>query len=125
VPVSGVSPHVEGMVNPGRSTAGPGNQVNDGPAAIASGLSVGQLSSGELATVAGSLRELGPRVDRFRVRLSGLQAHGGVHGLLSRAGQLRQGTGAAPVECVAAAAVELINRGNGKTKLAPWWRAQP
>ena len=52
-------------------------------------------------------------------------AHGGVHGLLSRAGQLRQGTGAAPAECVAAAAVELINRGTGRTKLAPWWRGQP
>src|SRR5262249_39978704 len=52
-------------------------------------------------------------------------AHGGVHGLLSRAGQLRQGTGAAPAECVAAAAVELINRGNGRNKLAPWWRGQP
>jgi hypothetical protein len=52
-------------------------------------------------------------------------AHGGVHGLLSRAGQLRQGTGAAPAECVAAAAVELINRGTGRAKIAPWWRAEP
>jgi len=52
-------------------------------------------------------------------------AHGGVHGLLSRAGQLRQGTGAPQAECVAAAAVELINRGTGRTKLAPWWRTGP
>ena len=52
-------------------------------------------------------------------------AHGGVGRLLSRAGQLRQSTGAAPAECVAAAAVELINRGTGRTKLAPWWRGQP
>jgi hypothetical protein len=51
--------------------------------------------------------------------------HGGVNGLLSRAGQLRQGTGAAQADCVAAAAVELINRGNGRSKLAPWWRAEP
>jgi hypothetical protein len=51
-------------------------------------------------------------------------AHGGVHGLLSRAGQLRQSTGVAPAECVAAAAVELINRGTGRAKLAPWWRAE-
>jgi hypothetical protein len=52
-------------------------------------------------------------------------AHGGVNGLLSRAGQLRQGTGAPQAECVAAAAVELINRGGGRTKLAPWWRTGP
>jgi len=52
-------------------------------------------------------------------------AHGGVHGLRSRAGQLRHGTGLSPAECVAAAAVELINRGAGRTKLAPWWRAAP
>jgi hypothetical protein len=52
-------------------------------------------------------------------------ARGGVHGLVSRAGQLRQGTGAAQAECVAAAAVELINRGNGRNKVASWWRSQP
>ena len=52
-------------------------------------------------------------------------AHGGVGGLLSRAGQIRRGTGAAPADSVAAAAVELINRGGGRAKLAPWWRAGP
>ena len=51
-------------------------------------------------------------------------AHGGVGGLVSRAGQIRRGTGASPAECVAAAAVEMINRG-GRAKLAPWWRAGP
>jgi hypothetical protein len=51
--------------------------------------------------------------------------HGGVTGLISRAGQLRQGTGAAPAECAAAAAVELINRGGGRSKLPSWWRGQP
>jgi hypothetical protein len=50
-------------------------------------------------------------------------AHGGVNGLLSRAGQLRQATGAAQADYVAAAAVELINRGNGRSRLAPWWRS--
>ena len=54
-------------------------------------------------------------------------AHGGVTGLLSKAGQLRQTTGNATAQCVAAAAVELINRGPGgkNTKLPAWWRAQP
>jgi hypothetical protein len=49
-------------------------------------------------------------------------AHGGVSGLLSRAGQLRQSTGSAPAQCVAAAAVEVINRRSGGRKLPGWWR---
>lgn len=49
-------------------------------------------------------------------------AHGGVSGLLSRAGQLRQNTGSPHAQCVAAAAVELINRGSGGRKLPNWWR---
>jgi hypothetical protein len=49
-------------------------------------------------------------------------AHGGVSGLISRVGQLRQSTGSAPAQCVAAAAVELINRGSGRPKLPGWWR---
>jgi hypothetical protein len=49
-------------------------------------------------------------------------AHGGVSGLISRAGQLRQSTGSAPAQCVAAAAVEVINRGSGRRKLPGWWR---
>ena len=52
-------------------------------------------------------------------------AHGGVSGLVSRAGQLRQTTGTAMAQCVAAAAVEVINRGPGSTKLPSWWKAQP
>ena len=52
-------------------------------------------------------------------------AHGGVSGLRSRAGQLRQTTGTATAQCVAAAAVELINRGPGGTKLPSWWKALP
>jgi hypothetical protein len=49
-------------------------------------------------------------------------AHGGVSGLISRAGQLRQSTGSGHAQCVAAAAVELINRGPGGRKLPGWWR---
>ena len=51
-------------------------------------------------------------------------AHGGVSGLVSRAGHLRQQTGDAQPQCVAAAAVEAINRGNGGKKLPSWWRAE-
>jgi hypothetical protein len=66
VPVSGVSPHIEGVANPGKSSTGPHGQANDGYGAVASGLSIGQLSHGELAMV-------GLPVNRFRVRLSGLE----------------------------------------------------
>lgn len=51
-------------------------------------------------------------------------AHAGVSGLLSRAGHLRQQTGDAQAQCVAAAAVEVINRGTGGRKLPSWWRAE-
>ena len=57
---------------------------------------------------------------RAIARLS--SAHGGVSGLISRAGQLRQSTGSATAQCVAAAAVEVINRGSGGRKLPGWWR---
>lgn len=52
-------------------------------------------------------------------------AHGGVAGLVSRAGQLRQATGNATAQCVAAAAVDLINRGTGGRKLPSWWKTTP
>jgi hypothetical protein len=57
---------------------------------------------------------------RAIARLS--SAHGGVSGLISRAAQLRQSTGSATAQCVAAAAVEVINRGSGGRKLPGWWR---
>ena len=49
-------------------------------------------------------------------------AHGGVNGLVNRANELRLQTGNAKGQCVAAAAVEFINRGRGGTKLRPWWK---
>jgi hypothetical protein len=39
---------------------------------------------------------------------------------------MHQTTGSATAQYVAAAAVELINRGDGKnSRLPAWWRAQP
>jgi hypothetical protein len=52
-------------------------------------------------------------------------AHGGVSGLVNRATQLRAATGSNHAQCVAAAAVELINRGAGGKKLPSWWKAVP
>lgn len=48
--------------------------------------------------------------------------HGGVNGLLGRAQQLRQQTGNTVAQCVAAAAVEIHNRGRGGKKLPAWWK---
>lgn len=49
-------------------------------------------------------------------------AHGGVSGLLGRAQVIREKTGQPRGHCVAAAAVEFVNRGRGGKKLTPWWR---
>lgn len=50
-------------------------------------------------------------------------AHGGVNGLLGKATVMhKQGMGTKS-QCVAAAAVEMINRGRGGKKLTPWFKA--
>jgi hypothetical protein len=48
--------------------------------------------------------------------------HGGVHGLTNQAETLRRKTGNQKGHCVAAAAVEIINRGKGGKKLPDWWK---
>jgi hypothetical protein len=49
--------------------------------------------------------------------------HGGVNGLLGKAAELRQATGNRQGQCVAASAVDIINRGRGGKKLPSWWSA--
>lgn len=49
-------------------------------------------------------------------------AAGGVGGLMNRAYFAKNQTGAPLNQCVAAAAVELINRGKGGKKLPSWWK---
>lgn len=48
--------------------------------------------------------------------------HGGVSGLIGKAEQLRKITRNAKGHCVAAAAVEIYNRGRGGKKIPDWWR---
>lgn len=50
-------------------------------------------------------------------------ASGGLKGLLGKAEILRQQTHSPRSHCVAAAAVDLINRGRGGKKLPSWWAA--
>jgi hypothetical protein len=50
--------------------------------------------------------------------------HGGLNGLMNRARKLREQTGIAPAQCVAASAVEIINRqagGSRAKRLDPWF----
>jgi hypothetical protein len=49
-------------------------------------------------------------------------APGGVVGLTNRAEVVYRATGSQRPHCIAAAAVELINRGQGGKKLAKWWQ---
>lgn len=50
------------------------------------------------------------------------KAHGGPTALLGKAETLRRLTGQSKAQCVAAAAVEVINAGRGGKKLPQWWR---
>lgn len=58
--------------------------------------------------------------DRVVERLSA--ANGGMGGLITRGNLLRKTTGNSRAQCVAAAVVEIVNRGGGK-KLPSWWKA--
>lgn len=49
-------------------------------------------------------------------------ATGGVSALLNKASVLRKQTGVSRGQCVAAAAVEIINAGKGGKKLPSWWK---
>jgi hypothetical protein len=50
--------------------------------------------------------------------------HGGLGGLLNSAERMRQQTGSARAHCIAAAAVDIYNRGRGGGKKLPsWWKA--
>lgn len=49
-------------------------------------------------------------------------AHGGAEGLLGAAEKMRRQTGQPKGQCVAAAAIDIINRGRGGKKLPSWWK---
>lgn len=51
-------------------------------------------------------------------------AHGGAEGLIGAAEKMRRQTGQPKGQCVAASAVEIINRGRGGKKLTPWWKGE-
>jgi hypothetical protein len=68
------------------------------------------------------IHRYGDAVNDERVIAALAGASGGVNALLGKAENLRRQTGNAKAHCVAAAAVELVNRGKGGRKLPSWWR---
>jgi hypothetical protein len=103
--------------------------ASGGPAVLSRALRIIRDAYGEAGLDGPVIEGIGLLCQRYNGDLSEQRAvdrlssaHGGVSGLISRAGQLRQSTGSAPAQCVAAAAVELINRGSGRPKLPGWWR---
>jgi len=103
--------------------------ASGGPAVLSRALRIIRDAYGEAGLDGPVIEGIGLLCQRYDGDLSERRAverlsaaHGGVSGLISRAGQLRQSTGSAPAQCVAAAAVELINRGSGGSKLPGWWR---
>lgn len=72
---------------------------------------------------------IGYLCQRYNVELSDPDAinrlgslNGGVNGLVGAAEKIRLSTGNPKGQCVAAAAVEVINRGKGGKKLPSWWK---
>lgn len=83
---------------------------------------------GDSALTALPIDGVGHVVQRYNGELDDARAverlgkmNGGVNGLLGLAEQLHKKTGNAKGHCVAAAAVEVINRGKGGRKLPSWW----
>lgn len=101
-----------------------------GPAALATSLRMIRDAYGEAGLEWAVIEGLGLLCHRYdgdideatAVQRLG-KAHGGVNGLINAAETLRKQTGSARAHCVAAAAVDIYNRGRGGKKLPSWWRA--
>lgn len=86
-------------------------------------------SFGDSGLEADILEGIGMLVSRYNGQLDDDKAirslagmRGGVNALRNRAARLRHETGSQKSHCVAAAAVEVINRGKGGKKLPTWWK---
>lgn len=103
-----------------------------GPACLARTLRIARDAYGDPGLEAMVIDGIGLLCHRYNGELKEDQvipalagASGGVNGLLGKAENLRRQTGNPKAHCVAAAAVELINRKRGGKKLRSWWRPEP
>jgi hypothetical protein len=102
-----------------------------GPACLARTLRIARDAYGDPGLEAMVIDGVGLLCHRYNGELKEDQviralatASGGVNGLLGKAENLRRQTGNPKAHCVAAAAVELINRKRGGKKLRSWWRPE-
>ena len=103
-----------------------------GPEVLARTLAVIRQSYGEAGFESAVIDGIGLFLQRYSSQISDDKvtaklsaAAGGALGLINRANQLRLQTGSHKSQCVAAAVVDIANRGSGGRKLPSWWRAEP
>ncbi len=101
-----------------------------GPKVLARALRITRDAYGDAGLEAPVIDGIGALCERYNgdlpeaTAVERLQsANGGVSGLLNKAEVIRRQTGNAKSQCVAAAAVEIINRGRGGKKLPDWWKS--
>lgn len=102
-----------------------------GPGVLARTLAIIRDAYGDPGLSASVIDGIGLLVQRYADDLDADKAikqlaavSGGVNGLLGQAENLRRKTGNAKGHCVAAAAVNIINRGRGGKKLPDWWKGE-
>lgn len=104
----------------------------DGPGSLARALGVIRDVYGDAGFEAPVIDGFGLLCNRYNGQLDLevavprlYNAHGGVKGLLNKASTLQLQTGQTKANCVAAAAVDIINAGRGRNKLTPWFNSAP
>lgn len=119
-------------IDGGISAVGTLRRVYDrnGPATLARALRIVRDAYGTPGLEAPVIDGIGLLCGRYNGTLDDARAvtqlssaHGGVKGLLNQAEVLRRMTGNPRNHCVAAAAVEFINRGKGGKKMPSWWKS--
>lgn len=102
-----------------------------GPGVLARSLGIIRDAYGDAGLEAGVIEGLGLLCSRYNGELDTVaaverlsKAHAGVNGLTNGAEGLRSKTGWPRAHCVAAAAVDIYNRGRGVKKLQPWARSE-
>lgn len=104
--------------------------VRSGPQVFSRTLRIIDAAFGTVGLQAAVIDGVGLLCDRYNGELKDelvitklTNMHGGVGGLLGKAAVIKERVRKPFKECVAAAAVEVLNAGKGGSKLPSWWRA--